>query len=387
MLSYSAFKCIPFVSFLVSFFLALCSWLSFLDDSGNLLYFFFATTLVPHLFVFCKGRRWKKSIFSKSKCRRAQGLWAERCGSRMPGHLVEVMVCPLHTLDCIPSEVWAFATTGGAIKILHPSTFLGIFLEYIDPSSLLGSPEVDSVTLSRCIAQVKQESDEQVEYEGLCLTRVCDFPRCYAFFDSRQAMQDLEVSSSIQNTWSQYLWGVHFANLEPWHIAQISDLRQSLQVQLEQELDNLTCHQDAEEEAMIAELMKELGDWGAERMSEGAIICQFQVQMLTWQLTAKHSVNFSGRSGKHLADLDSSICPGFAGKRNLGIGTGWCWSVWREGPWLLGKGLGLCVCGQASEFPGPKWSYTQHLTNLTLALIACGDCGFPPPNLSSLVPW
>lgn len=43
----------------------------------------------------------------------------------------------------------------------------GIFWEYIDPSSLLGSPEADSVTLSRCIAQVKQESDEQVEYEGL----------------------------------------------------------------------------------------------------------------------------------------------------------------------------------------------------------------------------
>lgn len=94
------------------------------------IYFFFATTLVPHLFVFCKGRRCKKSIFSKSTCRRAKGLWAERCGSRMPGHLVEVMICRLHTLDCIPSEVWAFATTGGAIKILHPSTFwdfLGIY--------------------------------------------------------------------------------------------------------------------------------------------------------------------------------------------------------------------------------------------------------------------
>lgn len=61
------------------------------------IYFFFATTLVPHLFVFCKGRRCKKSIFSKSTCRRAKGLWAERCGSRMPGHLVEVMICRLHT--------------------------------------------------------------------------------------------------------------------------------------------------------------------------------------------------------------------------------------------------------------------------------------------------
>jgi len=51
-------------------------------------------------------------------------------------------------------------------------------------------------------------------------------------------------------------------------------LRQSLQVQLEQELDNLTCHQDAEEEAMIAELMKELGDSGVERMSPGAHLAQ-----------------------------------------------------------------------------------------------------------------
>ena len=66
---------------------------------------------------------------------------------------------------------------------------------------------------------------------------------------------------------------------------------------------------------MIAELMKELR-FGSGKDVEGAIICQFQVQSFRsrWRLT---------RSCKHLADLDSA-CPGFAGKRNLGIGTGWC---------------------------------------------------------------
>lgn len=105
-LSYSAFiNAFPLFRFWsLSFFLAVSvpgclSWMT------GAIYVFFATTLAPHLFLFCKGKSCKKSIFSKSKCRRAKGLWAERCDSRMPGHLVEVMICCLHTLDCIPSEV------------------------------------------------------------------------------------------------------------------------------------------------------------------------------------------------------------------------------------------------------------------------------------------
>lgn len=48
--------------------------------------------------------------------------------------------------------------------------------------------------------------------------------------------------------------------------------------------------------------------------------------------------------------------------------------------------VSACVyVDKLANFQG-QWSYTQHLTNLTLALIACGHCGFPPPNLSSLVP-
>ena len=42
---------------------------------------------------------------------------------------------------------------------------------------------------------------------------------------------------------------------------------------------------------------------------------------------------------------------------------------------LLGKGLGLWVYVDklsAIKFPGPRWSYTQHLNNSTVALIACG---------------
>ena len=162
----------------LSFFLALCSWLSFLDDSGNLL--LFRNRLGTSLVCVLQRKTLQEIDLLEKQMQEGAGslgwkVWLS-------------YAWPPSRSDDLSSAYFAFPVRSEHLRLVVVQSkfyinflFFGIFWEYIDPSSLLGSPEADSVTLSRCIAQVKQESDEQVEYEGLCLTRVCDFPRCYAF--------------------------------------------------------------------------------------------------------------------------------------------------------------------------------------------------------------